>query len=151
MSSPLCRARCLPRPQGQKATGSGPSASTPQTGLRRPDHTQRASYCTSVTQGVIFDGAQRSICCSSLKTNKKQILRSAQDDMLGGFFSSLLGWFLVTRTCATNLPYQGTTSVVPEGGAASTRALAPAPPAAKVATPFAVVLARLGEEGRLVR
>jgi len=25
-----------------------------------------------------------------LKTNKKQILRSAQDDMLGGFFSSLL-------------------------------------------------------------
>jgi len=36
------------------------------------------------------DGAQRSICCSSLKTNKKQILRSAQDDMLGGLFSSLL-------------------------------------------------------------
>ena len=36
------------------------------------------------------DGAQRSICCSSLKTNKKQILRSAQDDRLGGFFSSLL-------------------------------------------------------------
>jgi len=29
-------------------------------------------------------------CCSSLKTNKKQILRSAQDDMLGVFFSSLL-------------------------------------------------------------
>jgi len=26
-----------------------------------------------------------------LKTNKKQILRSAQDDMLGGFFSILLG------------------------------------------------------------
>ena len=39
---------------------------------------------------MTFDGAQRSICCSSLKTNKKQILRSAQDDMLGGFFSSLL-------------------------------------------------------------
>jgi len=39
---------------------------------------------------VMSDGAQRSICCSSLKTNKKQILRSAQDDMLGGFFSSLL-------------------------------------------------------------
>jgi len=38
----------------------------------------------------MLDGAQRSICCSSLKTNKKQILRSAQDDMLGGFFSSLL-------------------------------------------------------------
>ena len=57
----------------------------------------------------------------------------------------------MTRTCATNLPYQDTTSVVPEGGAASTRALAPAPPAAKAATPFAVVLARLGEEGRLVR
>ena len=37
----------------------------------------------------MLDGAQRSICCSSLKTNKKQILRSAQDDMLGGFFSSL--------------------------------------------------------------
>ena len=31
-----------------------------------------------------------SICCSSLKTNKKLILRSAQDDMLGHFFSSLL-------------------------------------------------------------
>jgi len=39
---------------------------------------------------VMSDGAQRSICCSSLKTNKKQILRSAQDDMLGGLFSSLL-------------------------------------------------------------
>ena len=39
----------------------------------------------------MLDGAQRSICCSSLKTNKKQILRSPQDDMLGGFFSSLLG------------------------------------------------------------
>ena len=38
----------------------------------------------------MLDGAQRSICCSSLKTNKKQILRSAQDDMLGGLFSSLL-------------------------------------------------------------
>ena len=40
---------------------------------------------------MMLDGAQRSICCSSLKTNKKQILRSAQHDMLGGFFSSLLG------------------------------------------------------------
>ena len=39
---------------------------------------------------MMSDGAQRSICCSSLKTNKKQILRSAQDDMLGGLFSSLL-------------------------------------------------------------
>jgi len=39
-----------------------------------------------VIQGVIFDGAQRSICSSSLKTNKKQILRSARDDMLGGFY-----------------------------------------------------------------
>ena len=38
----------------------------------------------------MLDGAQRSICCSSLKTNKKQILRSAQDDMLGGFFSSFI-------------------------------------------------------------
>ena len=27
-----------------------------------------------------------------IETNKKQILRSAQDDMLGGFFSSLLGF-----------------------------------------------------------
>jgi hypothetical protein len=29
--------------------------------------------------------------CFSLKTNKKQILRSAQGDMVGAFFSSLLG------------------------------------------------------------
>ena len=35
---------------------------------------------------MMLDGAQRSICCSSLKTSKKQILHSAQDDMLGGFF-----------------------------------------------------------------
>jgi len=32
-----------------------------------------------------------------LKTNKKQILRSAQDDMLGGFFSSLLDWKVPLR------------------------------------------------------
>src|SRR6516162_2141122 len=52
---------------------------------------------------------------------------------------------MLTKACCKTVSssYQGTTSVVPEGGAASTRALAPAPPAAKAATPFAVVSARL--------
>ena len=55
---------------------------------------------------------------------------------------SLVG--LAKACCKTvSSSYQGTTSVVPDGGAASTRALAPAPPAAKAATPFAVVSARL--------
>jgi hypothetical protein len=33
--------------------------------------------------GATFDGAERSICCFSLTTNKKAILRFALDDLTG--------------------------------------------------------------------
>ena len=45
----------------------------------------------------MLDGAQRSICCFSLKTNKKHILRSAQDDMLGGFSAASSSFMGVSR------------------------------------------------------
>jgi hypothetical protein len=44
----------LPRQAGE--------ASPEQTRLRRPRNTQGASCCTSLTSGMIFDGAERRIC-----------------------------------------------------------------------------------------
>jgi len=41
-------------------------------------------------KGICHADRSEASAVPQLKTNKKQILRSAEDDMLGGFFSSLL-------------------------------------------------------------
>ena len=41
-------------------------------------------------KGICHAERSEASAVPQLKTNKKQILRSAPDDMLGGFFSSLL-------------------------------------------------------------